>query len=122
MEGHADSIELADGSRYFFAPGEVWQEVFRHGSDCLRADYAGEPRPSPPEILKAVAQSKNRRAAVEKLYAPGSQPFLAYDQEALVKRGEFIPRSFLADHSYEESLVVFAKKNAEEGYGGLANV
>jgi hypothetical protein len=122
VEGDADSIELTDGSRYFFEPGEAWKEVFRHGSDSLEADYRGKTRPSPPEILKAVAQAKNRRAAVEKLYAPGTHPFNAYDMEELVEHCKLIPRSFLAGHSYEESLAFFAKKNKGEGYGSLGNV
>ncbi len=111
MEGRVDYIELADGSRHFYEPGEVWSEVFKHGSDSMSADYKGESRPEPPPILQAVARAKDRRAAVERLYAPGSHPFMAYDMEALIERGELIPRGFLAGKTYEESLEVFAKKN-----------
>jgi hypothetical protein len=118
MEGHADSIELTDGSRYFFEPGEVWKELFRHGSDSLRADYRSDPRPAPPEILLAVARAKERRGAVEKLYAPGTHPFIAYETEALIECGVLIPRSLLAGRSYEESLRVFAEKNEGESQGG----
>ncbi len=111
MRGRLSSFELANGSRHFYEPGEVWSEVFKHGSDCMRADYKGEARPEPPEILKAVARAKDRRAAVERLYAPGTHPFIAYETDVLVERGEFEPRSFLAGKNYEESLEVFAKKN-----------
>lgn len=114
MLEHVDYIELADGSRYLFEPGEVWREVFGHGGDCLTADYRSEPRPDPPEILQAIARARDRRAAVEKLYARGTYPFMAYDLDALVEHGELVPASFLAGHSYKESLEYFAKKNAEK--------
>lgn len=114
MEGRVDYIELVDGSRYFYEPEQIWGQVFGHGSDCLTADYKSEPRPEPPEILQAVARARDRRSAVERLYAPGSTPFTAYDLEDLVERGEFTPRSFLAGHTYEESLEHFARKNREK--------
>ena len=112
--GNVDYIDFADGSRYLYDPAEIWGQVFKHGGDCLRADYKGEQRPEPPEILKAVAKAKDRRSAVEGLYAPGSHPFMAYDLESLVERGEFVPRSFLANHSYEESIEHFTRRNEEE--------
>ncbi len=115
MRGQLASFELIDGSRYFFEPDAVWWQLFLHGSNCMEADYRSELRPKPPEILKAVAKAKDRRSAVERLYAPGSTPFTAYDHKSLVERGEFVPRSFLAGHGYEESLEHFAKKNAERG-------
>lgn len=112
MEGHLDYIELADGSRYLYEPGEVGRMLFMHGSNCLTADYRSEPRPDPPEILQAIARARDRRVAVEKLYARGTYPFMAYDLNVLVERGEFVPASFLAGHSYEESVEHFARKNA----------
>ena len=111
MESRVDYIELADGSRYFYEPGEVWSELFLHGSNCLEADYQSEPRPEPPEILKAIAKAKDRRRTGERLYGPNSYPFMGYDLESLVERGEFVPRSFLAGHTFEESRVHFAKRN-----------
>lgn len=111
MEGHVDYIELADGSRHFYEPGAVWREIFRHGGDCLRADYKSEPRPDPPEILMAAAGARDRRAAVEKLFASGPPPFIAYEIAPLVERGELVPRSFLFGHTYAESLEHFARKN-----------
>lgn len=113
VEGHVGHIELADGSRYLYEPEEVGPEIFIHGSNCLTADYRGEPRPDPPEILKALARARDRLEAVERLYARGTYPFMAYDLDALVERGEFVPHSYLAGHSYEESLEHFAKKNDE---------
>jgi hypothetical protein len=114
MEGRVDYIELVDGSRYFYEPEQIWGQVFGHGGDCLRADYKSEQRPEPPEILQALARARDRRSAVERLYAAGSHPFIAYDMEALVERGALIPRSLLANHSYEESLEHFARKNREK--------
>ena len=111
-EGRVNSIELTDGSRYFYEPEEVGVAVFKHGCDCLRADYGSEPRPGPPEILQAVARARDRRAALEQLYEPGARPLVAYELEALVERGEFVPASFLAGHTYQESVEHFAQKNA----------
>ena len=112
--GKLASFELADGSRYLFEPGEVGPEIFVHGGCCLTADYKGEARPDPPEILQAVAKAKDPRAALEQLYTRGATPFTAYDIEALAERGEFVHRSFLAGHTYEESIGHFAKKNADK--------
>ncbi len=113
MRGTLASFELVDGSRYFYEPEKAWSELFLHHSDCMRADHRSEPRPEPPEILTAVAKARDRRSAVERLYAQDPAPLTAYDLEALVERGEFDPRSFLAGHSYEESVEHFAKKNKE---------
>ncbi|HVF01093.1 MAG TPA: hypothetical protein VNA27_07110 [Rubrobacteraceae bacterium] len=111
VEGHVNYIELADGSRFFYEPEEVGPAVFKHGSRCLSADYRSEPRPDPPEILEAVARARDRRAALEQLYEPDAHLLIAYEIEALVERGELVPRSFLAGHSYEESVEYFAQKN-----------
>jgi hypothetical protein len=119
MEGHADSIELTDGSRYFYEPGEVFSTTFRFFTVSLRADYRCEPRPEPPDLLKAVADAKDRGEALFRIMEGGSH--LPLDREALVERGEFVPGSFLAGHSYSESLAVFAEKNEGEGQGGLGN-
>ncbi len=113
VRGKLPYFELADGSRYFYEPEAVWSELFLHGSDSLEADYRSEQRPEPPPILEAVARAKDRRSAVERLYAQDPAPLTAYDLEALVERGEFVPRSFLADHSYESSVEHFARKNQE---------
>ena len=111
MRGQLSYFELADGSRYFYEPEKAWTELFLHGSKCLEADYRSEQRPEPPEILKAVAKARDRRSAVERLYAQDPAPLTAYDLEALAERGELVPRSFLAGHSYESSVEHFARKN-----------
>ena len=109
-QGKLSSFELADGSRYFYEPEKVFPELFGHGARCLTADYKGEPRPEPPEILKAIVRARDRRRVAERLYTP----FTAYDLDALVERGEFTPRSYLANHSYEESVEYYARKNREQ--------
>jgi hypothetical protein len=113
MRGSLDYIELADGSRCFYEPEAVWSELFLHGSKCLEADYRSEPRPAPPAILEAVAKARDRRGAVGRILAQDPAPLTAYAIEPLVERGELVPRSFLADHSYESSVEHFAKKNQE---------
>ena len=95
-EGQADSFELADGTRFWYDPSEVFIEVFAHGSESLKADYRDEDRPEPPEILQALTKAKVRESAVWKLYPKGSSPFLVYDVDILVERGELVPRSMLA--------------------------
>ncbi len=113
LRGQLASFELADGSRYFYEPEAAWWQLFLHGSNSLEADYRSEPRPEPPEILKAAARAKDRRSAVGQLYAQDPGPLTAYELEALVERGEFVPRSFLAGASHESSVEHFARKNQE---------
>lgn len=102
IRGNLSSFELRNGTTFWYEPGEAWQAIFLHGTTCLRADFEGESRPDPPEILQAVAKAKDRRAAVERLYPPGSTPFAAYDVDALIERGTYEPRSFLAGVEYGE--------------------
>jgi hypothetical protein len=104
MRGQLSYFELADGSRYFYEPEKAWTELFLHGSKCLEADHRSAQRPEPPAILEAVARAKDRRGAVERILAQDPAPLTAYDLEPLVERGELVPRSFLAGHSYEPSV------------------
>ena len=97
MQGKLGNFELREGSRYWFDPSKTYMELFLHASNSLRADYKGEPRPDPPEILRALAGAKDRKAALERFYpARGSMLSYAYDLEALFERGELVPRSFVA--------------------------
>ena len=114
MQGKLSSFELADGTHYYYEPEKVWSELFLHGAKCLDADYRSEPRPEPPAILQAVAKARDRRSVGERIYPPGATPFTAYESKALIERGEFIPRSFLANHDYEEMREYYAKKNREK--------
>jgi hypothetical protein len=112
LRGQLAYIELVDGSRYFYEPEKVWSELFLHGSKCLEADHRSAQRPEPPAILEAVARARDRRSAVGRILGEDPAPLTAYDLEEIVERGELVPRSFLADHSYGESVEHFARKNA----------
>jgi hypothetical protein len=88
------SLALEDGTRHYYDPESG--ECFLHNMDCLRAQGDCEPFPEPPETVKAIARATDRRAALEQLYPGGSFGLFPYDPEALVERGELIPRSLVA--------------------------
>jgi hypothetical protein len=97
MRGKLDYLELREGGRYWFDPCIAQIELFGHAMRSAYTDYKGEPRPDPPEILRALAGAKDRKAALERFYpARGSMLFYTYDLEALFERGELVPRSFMA--------------------------
>jgi len=97
MQGKLGSFELQEGGRYWFDSCSAHIELFGHAMNLLIADYKGEPRPDPPEILRALTRAKDRKAALEGLYpSRGSMLFSVYDMEALVERGELVPRPFVA--------------------------
>jgi hypothetical protein len=100
MQGKLSSFELADGTRYFFEPMQAHKAAFGYWSDSLRADYRREPRPEPPEVLRAVAGARDRGDALDAVEAGYS--FLPVDREALVKRGEFLSRSLVAAEEDED--------------------
>ena len=103
LRGKLGYFELREGSHYWFDPSNTYKELFLHASNSLRADYRGEPRPDPPEILGAIARAKDRKTALEGLYPKGgSMLFSAYDLEALVERGELVPRTFVAGQEVGE--------------------
>ncbi len=99
LRGQLSSFELADGSRYWYDPQAVGAELFLHGAACLRAGAPAN-RPPPPEIVRALARAKDRRAAFEAL-APN--PLFPYEYEVLVERGELVPRSMVAGRAVHES-------------------
>jgi hypothetical protein len=96
MQGKLAHFELEDGQRFYFSPDEAFKATFSYFTNCMRTDWKREPRPEPPEVLRAVANAKNREEALERVM--GGSSFLAVDREALVKRGKFVPRSLLAGH------------------------
>ena len=103
LRGKLGSFELQEGGRYWFDPSNTYKELFLHASNSLRADYRGEPRPEPPEILTALVRAKDRKAALEGLYpAGGAMLFSAYDLETLVERGELVPRPFVVGREVGE--------------------
>jgi len=100
MRGQLGYFELADGTRYYFDPQGVFRHTFIYFANSLRTDYKREPRPEPPEILRAIANAKDRGEALALVM--GDYSHLPIDQEALIQRGEFVPRSMVVrrDGSY----------------------
>ncbi len=99
--GKLDSFELRDGQRYYFDPQEAFSHAFLFFSDSMRADHSGEPRPDPPEVLRAVAGARDREEALSRALG-GFGGLLPIDREALLSRGELVPRSLLAGVEYED--------------------
>ena len=96
------SFTLEDGSRYYFNPTSA--EIFLHSMACLRAQGECEPFPEPPETVKAIARARDRRAVLNQLYPGGSFGIFPYEVEALVERGELLPRSMVAGRELGEPL------------------
>jgi hypothetical protein len=98
-----ESFELLDGSRYFYNPTSA--ECFLHSMDCLRAQGEGEATfPEPPEMVKAIARARDRRAVLNRLYPPGFFSVFPYEVEPLVERGELVPCSLVAGRELGEVL------------------
>jgi hypothetical protein len=91
LEGTLGSFELADGTTFYFNHQAVVDVMFRWFYASLRAVYEGEARPSPPEFVRAVANAKDRRRAYD-VVSPGGAAFMILDEEALIERGEIVPR------------------------------
>lgn len=102
MRGQLNHFELRNGRRYYFDPGEAAIARFLFLGQSITADYKREPRPEPPEILKAVAGARDRSEALNRVM--GGYDNLPIEREALVERGEFVPRSLVAGKTYEELL------------------
>jgi hypothetical protein len=96
------SFVLEDGSRYYFDPTSG--ECFLHSMDCLRAQGECEPFPEPPETLRAIARARDRGAALNQLYPSGTFGIFPYEVEALIERGELVPRSLVAGRELGEPL------------------
>jgi hypothetical protein len=94
------SFDLEDGSRFYFDPTSA--EMFLHACDCLRNHDKPE-RPEPPELVKAVARAKDRRAAFREMEGTAAGLF-PYDAEALVERGEIVPRSLVVGRELGEPI------------------
>ena len=101
--GQVESFELEDGSRHYY--DRVSGERFLHSMACLRAQGEGKTTfPEPPETLRANTRAKDRRAALAQVYHPGAFDIFPYDTEALVERGELVPRSMVAGRELGEVL------------------
>lgn len=100
MRGQLAHFELAGGRRYYFDPDEAFKITFGFFGDSLTADYRREPRPEPPDLLKAVADAKDRGEALFRVM--GKASLLPIDRGALIERGELKPRSLVAGREYED--------------------
>jgi hypothetical protein len=96
--GDLASFVLEDGSRYYYNPESG--ECFLHACDCLRAQGDCEPFPEPPETIKALTRARNRAAALEAVC--GGFGLFPYEREALLDRGELVPRSLVAGRELGE--------------------
>ncbi len=93
LRGQLSSFELADGSRYWYDdPQAACVELFLHAGACLRAGAPAN-RPPPPEIVRALARAKDRRAAFDALEPV---PFFPYEYEAFIRDGLLVHRSLIA--------------------------
>ena len=95
MSGNLDFFELVDGRRHYFDPQEASVATFKFFADCLRAEWKREPYPEPPELIKRVADAKDRGEALYRVM--GGCSHLPLDSEALVERGELVPRCLRAE-------------------------
>ncbi len=101
--GHLESFELEDGSRYWYDP--VSPDRFLHSMECQRAQGDGATTfPKPPETMRALLRAKDRAVALEQVYGSGSFDIFPYDTEALVERGELVPRSMVVGRELGERL------------------
>jgi hypothetical protein len=91
LRGDLEHFQLEDGTTHYFNPGGG--ELFRHTTACLRAEYEGKPYPQAPATLQALTKARDRAAAADKVATSGMFP---YDREALIARGELVPRSMMA--------------------------
>jgi hypothetical protein len=94
------SFVLMDGGRYYYDP--ISGECFLHAMDCLCFEHGGEPFLEPPETLLAITRARDRRAALEQVYGIGVLGIFPYEIEALVERGELVPRSVVVGREFGE--------------------
>jgi hypothetical protein len=99
--GDLPSFALTDGSRHYYNPESG--EYFLHACDCLRAHGDCEPFPAPPETIKALTRARNRAAALEAVCGGAFGQF-PYERDALLERGELVPRSLVAGRELGEPL------------------
>src|SRR5215213_1750689 len=73
-------------------------ECFLHACACIRAGYEGEPFPEPPQTIKALTRARNGAAGLDTVCGGGgaSLGLFPYEREALLERGELVPRSLVA--------------------------
>ena len=114
------SIRQANGSVAHFDARDAAVACFKYFSESLMADADCEPRPEPPEVLKAVANAADRRSAYDKVMR--GYNFIPLDHEALIEEGRLEPAPLVAGYdTYEEFLAsggVPDLSEASEAAGG----
>jgi hypothetical protein len=91
--GDLASLELLDGSRYYFDPASP--ELFMHWCECGKAGSAHH-WPEPPEVMRKLAQAKDVERAIELVRAEGSWDFFVYDIEVLISERTLEPRGLVS--------------------------
>src|SRR5215216_736987 len=84
-------VTLQDSTTAAVSKGAAFEEMFSYFNSSLSAAHRGEERPEPPEVLGAVANAQDRRAAYKAIFGDGA-PFMILDEEALLERGALVPR------------------------------
>jgi hypothetical protein len=97
-----ESFILEDGSRHYY--DSTSPDRFLHAMDCLRAQAECKPFPEPPQDVRAITRAKDRGAALNRVYGSGMFDIFPYDAEALVERGELVPRSMVVGRELGEPL------------------
>ena len=102
-----ESFELEDRSRYYYDAMEAGIGVFLHTTERLRSHDQPE-WPEPPEIIKALARAKNRKAAFDRFFGGGFVLF-PYDPEAFVERRELVRHSLVVGYEPGEPIPCLSK-------------
>jgi hypothetical protein len=77
-------------------------ELFLHFCEYLRTHNQPQ-RPEPPEVLQALTRAKERARALEEV-GGWDWDIFPYDKQALVERGELVPRSLVVGRELGEPL------------------
>jgi hypothetical protein len=113
--GHMGSFVLEDGTRHYYYP--MSGELFLHMCDCLRAQGEGMPFPEPPETVKAIGRAKDREAAFEQVRGGAMWELYPYEADALIERGEIVPRSLVHGHELGEGPLLDLSEKAKAKRG-----
>jgi hypothetical protein len=113
--GNLVSFKLEDGSRFYF--DSIGLELFLHSMDCLKAQGGGVPFPEPPEVVRAIARAKNREAAYHQVRNGASWDLFPYEVDALIERGEIVPRSLVHGHELGEGPLLDLSEQARAERG-----
>ena len=90
LRGNLEHFELLDGSRYYYDPQEVHEELFLHAYHL----QLGRVEESP-ELYRMLTEAKDPAAVLERLKPESAQAFVdpsaLYDRGALVNERRLVP-------------------------------